>query len=120
MKKRLWEIKSWKIMLIGTIFQLLYALFLLLYLLIANYFNLQIGSLAIGLIIIIIYSVILSFIGVVFIFLFLIKNKIIKRILGVTSITLGIIGVIVSFIPNWFFIPLSIFLIWAGVQVWRE
>lgn len=120
MKKIFQKLKSWKIMLGGTIFQAFYAFFILLYLFIANFFNLQIGSLALALIIIMIYSAIFSFIGIVFIFLFLVKNKIIKKISSIISIILGIIGLIVSFIPQWFFIPLSIFLIWAGIQSWKE
>ena len=120
MKKISLKFKSWKIMLGGTIFQMFYALFIFIYLFIANYFNLQIGSLAFKLIIIMIYSGILSAVGIAFIFLFLIKNKIIKKISSILGISLGIVGLIVSFIPQWFFIPLSIFLIWAGIQAWKE
>ncbi len=120
MKKEFLKIKSWKIMLGGTIFQLLYTLSIFLYLFIANSLNLQIGSQALVWIIIMIYSAIFSFIGLIFIFLFLIKNKVIKKIFSVISILLGIGGLIVSFIPKGFFIPLSFFLIWAGIQAWKE
>ncbi len=117
MKEGFWKPKSWKITLWGVISELLYALSLFLYLNVASVFNLDIGSRALFLIFVMIYSGVFSLAGLVFVFLFLIKAKIIKRILGVASILSGIIGLIV---PQGFFIPLSIFLIWAGIQAWKE
>ncbi len=120
MKKLFLKAKSWKIMLWGTIFQLFYALSILIYLFVSNYFNLKIGSSALGLILIMIYSAIFSLVGIIFLFLFFIKNKIIKKILSILTISLGVIGLILSFIPEFLFIPLSIFLIWSGILSWKE
>lgn len=120
MKIKLKKLSSWKIMLGGTIFQIFYALFIFLYLIIANFFNIQIGSLALLLVIIMIYSLIFSSIGIIFIFLFLIKNKIIKKILSIIAIIIGLIGIILYLGSVLFFIPLTIFLIIAGIKAWKE
>lgn len=117
MKKKFWKPISWKIALWGVISELVYALSIFLYLNVATAFNLDIGSQALVLILVMIYSGIFSLVGLAFVFLFLIRARIIKRILSVASILLGAVGLIV---PQDFFIPLSVFLIWAGIQAWRE
>ena len=119
MKLKLQKIRSWKIALAGAIFQLIYAFFIFLYLTIANYLNFRVGPRVFGLIIVMIYSLILFFIGGVFALLFLIRNQIVRKVSGVVAVASGVAGLTMLFFRYNFFVPLSISLIWAGVRVWK-